>query len=70
MVVEARQNFQFFKQITWYLGNNRAMSKFKCRILHYLMSILNHTKKIVCKSQLFINHASHLKLKLQAKVFS
>ena len=26
MVVEARQSFQFFKQITWFLRNNSAMS--------------------------------------------
>ena len=32
----ARQSFQFFRKITWFLGNNRALSKFKQRILHYL----------------------------------
>ena len=38
MVVGARQNFQFFRQITWFFGNNRALSKFKYWILHYLTS--------------------------------
>ena len=38
MVVGARQSFQFFRQITWFLGNNRALSKFKYRILHKLIS--------------------------------
>ena len=28
MVVGARQIFQFFRQITWVLGNNRALSNF------------------------------------------
>ena len=39
MVVRARQNFQFFRQITWFLGNNRALSKFRYRILYNLISI-------------------------------
>ena len=38
MVVGARQSFQFFKQITWFLGNTRALSKFKYSILHHLIS--------------------------------
>ena len=38
MVAEARQSFQFFRQITWFLGNNRAMSKFRYRILYNLIS--------------------------------
>ena len=40
MVVGARKSFQFFRQITWFLGNNRALSKFKNLILHYLISII------------------------------
>ena len=35
MVVGARQNFQFIRQIIWFRGNNRALSKFKKWILHY-----------------------------------
>ena len=30
MVVGARQSFQFFGQKTWFLENNRALSKFLC----------------------------------------
>ena len=26
MIIGARQNFQFFRQVTWFLGNNRALS--------------------------------------------
>ena len=40
MVVAARQSFQFFRQMTWFLGNDRAWSKFKYRILNYLISII------------------------------
>ena len=39
MVVGARQNFQFFRQNTWFLENNRALSQFLYWILHYLISI-------------------------------
>ena len=40
MVVGARQSFQFFKQITWFLGNIRALPKFEHWILHYLICII------------------------------
>ena len=40
MVVEARQNFQFSRQIVWFLGSNRALSKFKYWILHCVISII------------------------------
>ena len=39
MAVGARQNFQLFRKITWFLGNNRALSKFRYRILKNLISI-------------------------------
>ena len=39
-VVGARQSFQFFSQITWFLGNTGALSKFKYWILHHLISII------------------------------
>ena len=39
-VVGARQSFQFFRQTTWFLKNNRALSKILCGILHYLTSII------------------------------
>ena len=31
MAVEVRESFQFFKQIAWFLGNNRALSKFSIK---------------------------------------
>ena len=40
MVVEVRQNFQFFRKITWFLGNNKDLSKFKYWTLHYLIVII------------------------------
>ena len=39
-VVGARQSFQCLRQITWFLGIIRALSKFKCWVLHYLISII------------------------------
>ena len=40
MVVGACQSFQFFRQVTWFHRNKGALSKFKWRILHYLISII------------------------------
>ena len=40
MVVGARQSLYFFKEITWFLRNKRALSKSKYWILHHLISII------------------------------
>ena len=34
MVVRARQSLYFLRQNTWFLGKNRAFSKFLYQILH------------------------------------
>ena len=39
MVVEVRQSFQFFRQNTWFLENDTALSKFCYGILHNVISI-------------------------------
>ena len=39
MAVGARQSFQFFRKIVWFLGNNRALPKFRYQILYNLISI-------------------------------
>ena len=39
-IVGARQSFQFFRQVTWFLQNTRALSKFKYWILHLLISTI------------------------------
>ena len=43
MVVGARQSFQFFRQITWFLENNRALSKLGVdfALLHWYCHIKN-----------------------------
>ena len=41
VVVGARQSFQFFRKIAWFLGNNRGLSKFRNQTLRYLISITN-----------------------------
>ena len=38
MVVGARQSFELFRQIAWFLGNNRTLSKFKYQILYNLIN--------------------------------
>ena len=38
MVVAARQSFQFWRQKTWFLGNNRGLPRFMYRILQNLIS--------------------------------
>ena len=43
MVVESCQSFQFFRQSTWFLENNKALSKFLCGILIHL--VLQNYKK-------------------------
>ena len=59
-MVTGSQNFEFFGSNTWFLENNRALSKFLYRILHYLISNYQVIKGSVHKSQIFINNASHL----------
>ena len=45
MVVGACQSFQFFRQLTWYFGNNnRALSKFRYQILHHAIRIIRLKK--------------------------
>ena len=44
IVVEARQSFQFFRQLTWFFRNNRALPKFRYHIFHYLVSIIRFKK--------------------------
>ena len=39
-VVGARQSFQILRQNTWFLKNNRALSKFLYGILHHLISTI------------------------------
>ena len=34
LVAGARQSFQFFREITWFVANKRALSKFKYYNLH------------------------------------
>ena len=45
MVFGACQSFQFFRQITEFLGNNRSLSKFKNWILHHVISIIKFQNK-------------------------
>ena len=54
MVVGPCQSFQFFIQNTWFLGNKRALSKFRCWILHYLISIVKLQKNQYIKANFIL----------------
>ena len=49
VVVEACQSFQFLRQNTLFLENNRALPKFLNGILHYLL-LTNYNKISLYKS--------------------
>ena len=62
-IVETPQSFQIFRQNTWFLKNNRALSKFLYGILHSLISTIKLYQNQYIKKQFYINHASHLNKK-------
>ena len=63
MIVEAHQNFQFYRQKTWFLENNRALSKFLYGNIHLLISIIkSFYNQSIKKKHFHINHADHLNL--------
>ena len=61
VVVGARQSFQFFRQIAWFLGNNRALSKFRYRILYNLISITKLQKNHSIKADFNLTTRATLK---------
>ena len=46
IVVRARKSFQFFGQNTWFLENNRLLSKFLYGMLQCFISITKLQKQI------------------------
>ena len=44
MALGARQKFQFFRQITWFLRKKGVMHWFKYWILYHLISIIKSVK--------------------------
>ena len=61
LVVGARQSFQFFRQVTWFLGNYRALPKFRYQILHYLISIIRLSKNQSVKLNFVLTTRTTLK---------
>ena len=55
MVVGARQSFQFFRQIAWFLGNNGAYKSIEFCITWL---VLPNCKKPLHKSQFQVSHVS------------
>ena len=60
MLVGALQSFQFFRQNTWFLENNRALPNFFMRFCITKLVLPKLQKKSVLKTQIHINHVSHL----------
>ena len=50
MVLGARQSVQFFRQKTWFLENNRVLSRFLSGVPHYLISIIKSSKNQLIKN--------------------
>ena len=59
----ACQSFQIFRQNTWFLENNRALSKFLYEILHYLISITILYKNQFIKSDFILTTRTNLSKK-------
>ena len=64
MVVGARQRFQLFRQIAWFLGNNRALSKFRNQILRYVISIIKSLKSLSVKTNFILTTCVTLNRKM------
>ena len=62
MVVGARQSFQFFRQITWFLRNNRALSYFRYQILHNLISTMKLKKSQSVKANFKLTTQATLRI--------
>ena len=50
----ALQSFQFLRQITWFLGNNRALYKFRHRFLHnlHIIKLLQNNQSLKANIEL------------------
>ena len=64
MVVGARQRFQLFRQIAWFLGNNRALPKFRNQILRYVISIIKSLKNLSVKTNFILTMCVTLNRKM------
>ena len=62
MVVVVCQGLQFFRQITWFLGSNRDLSKFNYCILYYLISIIKLQNNESVKPNLILATRANLKI--------
>ena len=61
LVVGARQSFQFFRQITWFLGNNTALSEFRYQSLKTNFILTTRaTKSILKKCSRFCHSFSNV----------
>ena len=63
MVVGAHQSFQFFRQITWFLGKNKVLPKFKYLVLHHIISIIKLQNSHSVKPNFILTTRTILRLK-------
>ena len=68
MVVGTRQSFQFFRQTTWFLESNGALSKILYEILYYLISIIQQYRNQSIKPNLILTTWATLSNKLLLQV--
>ena len=61
MVVGARESFQLFRQTVWFLGNNRAFSKFRYQILYILICITKSKQRHSIKADFNLTTQATLK---------
>ena len=69
VLVGACQSFHFFRQNTWFLENNRVLSKFLYGILHYLISITKLSKNQSEKANFILTTEATLRDKIQSILF-
>ena len=72
VAVGARQSFQVIRQIAWFLGNDRVLSKFRYRILYNLISITKLQKNHSIKAKFNLNTRATLSkclMKLDLKMY-
>ena len=64
---ESSSKFQSFKRIAWFIGNNKALSKFRYRIFYNLISVTKLLKKSIHKSQFTLTTWATLSLSIMGQ---
>ena len=65
----ARQSFKVFRQITWFLGNNRALYKFRHQLVHNMNNIIKLWNSQSLKANIELTTRATLKSRLIFHIF-